>query len=131
MTEGAFIAAPRVANRTGVDAAHEAKRLRHLAAETGDLRFFRAAEALDAPPSEGADLVGHEVLALKAICAAAGLAVSVHGTVSEAAAAKLLERSKRTIEAWRYEGKGPPCTPSGSRIRYALRDLAIWRIRSR
>ena len=113
------------------DAHIEARRLRHIAAETGDLRFFRAAEILDAPSPEGGDLVADEVRLLKEVCAAAGILISVHGTVCEADAAKLIERSKRTLETWRYEGKGIPCIRSGARARYALRDIAIWRIRTK
>lgn len=109
----------------------EARRLRRLAAETGDLRFHRAAEQLDAPRPESSDVVGEEVRYLKSICADGGIAVSILGTVCEADAAKLAERSKKTLERWRFEGKGIPVTWSGKRARYALRDIAIWRIRGK
>jgi hypothetical protein len=109
--------------------AQEAHRLRGLAAETADLRFFRAAEALETP--EKRDLLGEEIAALRRVCDDSGIRVSVHGTVCEADAAQLVERSKRSLERWRYEGRELPCVMSGCRARYELREIAIWRLRNK
>lgn len=106
-----------------------ANRLRTLAAETGDLRYFRAAEVLEAPAK--IDALGEEIAALRAACAASNICISIHGTVSERDAAILVERSKRTLEKWRSEQRELSAVKSGSRARYALREIAIWRLRQR
>lgn len=115
--------------RAETDILAHAHRLRTLAAETGDLRYFRAAEVLEAPAR--IDALGEEIAALRAACAASNICISIHGTVSERDAATLLERAKKTLERWRYEGNGVPVEMSGGRVRYSLREIALWRIRQK
>jgi hypothetical protein len=112
-----------------IDIAEQARRLRRLAAETDDLRYFRAAEVLEAP--RRADALGEEIAAIRAACAASNIGISVMGTVSECDAARLVERSKRTLEKWRYSGCGIPAVMSGTRARYSIREIALWRLRQK
>jgi hypothetical protein len=45
-------------------------------------------------------------------------------------AAAYLERPRRTLEAWRYQGVGPPYIRAGigmrAKVRYRLSDLDAW-----
>lgn len=41
-------------------------------------------------------------------------------------AAKILDRSPRTLANWRVMGRGPKFVGSGSGLRYRLSDLTAW-----
>jgi excisionase family DNA binding protein len=41
-------------------------------------------------------------------------------------AAEYLGLSVRTLENWRYQGRGPKCVLMGRTVRYDLQDLDAW-----
>jgi len=51
--------------------------------------------------------------------------------VEEAAAARHVARSVRTLQQWRYRGEGPPYIKAGKAVRYSLRDLDAWLVEHR
>ena len=65
---------------------------------------------------------------LRAACDDAGIVVSVTGTVTEADAARLVDRAPTTLANWRYAERSIPFRRINGRIRYALSDLARWQI---
>ena len=71
------------------------------------------------------DLEG-KVEELRAACIVAGIVVSVTGTMTEADAARLLDRAPATLANWRYAERPIPYRRARGRIRYALTDLAAW-----
>jgi excisionase family DNA binding protein len=46
--------------------------------------------------------------------------------LNSAQAAEQLGLSRKTLEAWRSRGEGPPSTRLGARVRYAADDLDRW-----
>jgi len=47
--------------------------------------------------------------------------------LTPAAAAEWLCRSRRTLDNWRSQGRGPSYVRCGGRIVYSLHDLRSWR----
>ena len=41
-------------------------------------------------------------------------------------AARVIGLDHRTLEQWRYQGKGPPYLKVGRQVRYRLSDLQLW-----
>ena len=54
-----------------------------------------------------------------------GLGNSV-GLLNEVQAAKVLNLSTRTLQAWRTKGSGPAFVRAGRAIRYRISDIAAW-----
>lgn len=50
-------------------------------------------------------------------------AIIARPLLTEGAAANLLSVSRRTLEAWRRQRRGPPWVRLGRRVRYRLEDL--------
>jgi hypothetical protein len=69
------------------------------------------------------DAVNAHLERLEIACGELNIAVDHLGTVSTEDAARLLNRSARTLESWRSQGVGPVYL-RGGKIRYALTDLA-------
>jgi hypothetical protein len=46
--------------------------------------------------------------------------------LNEVQAAKRLNLSTRTLQAWRVSGRGPAFVRAGRAIRYRCRDLTVW-----
>lgn len=60
---------------------------------------------------------------LLAACRDLNIFVAYDGTVSAMDAARLLNRSEKTLRNWRTEYAGPPYRKHGGRVWYAIEDL--------
>ena len=72
--------------------------------------------------SHAADLEG-KVEELRAACIVAGIVVSALGNITEADAARLLDRAPATLANWRYAERPIPFRSVNGRVRSALTDL--------
>jgi excisionase family DNA binding protein len=54
------------------------------------------------------------------------VAADLDALLTEVQAAKLLNLSTRTLQAWRIRGVGPPFVQAGRAVRYRRRDLLAW-----
>ena len=60
---------------------------------------------------------------LRAACIGAGIVVSALGNITEADAARLLDRAPATLANWRYAERPIPFRSVNGRVRSALTDL--------
>jgi hypothetical protein len=64
-----------------------------------------------------------ELEQLRLLAGELGILIDVDDTVDEAGAARLLDRSPKTLRNWRTEVIGPDHVKRGSRVRYPIANL--------
>lgn len=66
------------------------------------------------------------IAALRQFCQDRGLWIGPSDIVDERTAAQILGRSEHTLRGWRAGSRPLAFKKSGSRIRYSLRDIALF-----